>query len=107
MYKHNIAVNNGNHIENGHGTSCPNIVKMKGSFDNWEIEYLLTNKDDNPKYYTCQIELPTGLYEYKFIVDGVWMMDELQNHNELNNIMDVQPIKVYKSLTFIRQLASE
>lgn len=33
-------------------------------------------KEDNPKYYLCEIELNPGLYEYKYIIDDVWTIDE-------------------------------
>ncbi|CAD8103028.1 unnamed protein product [Paramecium sonneborni] len=97
MWKHNVS--------NLHqGEALPNIVKLKGSFDNWEKEYFLKNDNENPKYFTCQIELSPGVYEYKYIIDNVWTIDENQQKNQMNNIIEIKPIQAYKSLTFIRQL---
>ncbi|CAD8189886.1 unnamed protein product [Paramecium octaurelia] len=103
MWKHTTSIQCGLNQLKG----LPNIVKLKGSFDNWQKEYFLKNELENPNYFTCQIELSPGTYEYKYIVDDVWMIDENQLTNHMNNIIDIKPIEVYKSLTFIRQLAQD
>ncbi|CAD8195435.1 unnamed protein product [Paramecium pentaurelia] len=101
MWKHTTPIKCGLN----QSVALPKIVKLKGSFDNWEHEYFLKNDIENPKYFTCQITLSPGTYEYKYIIDDVWMIDQNQQNNHMNNIIDIKPIQVYKSLTFIRQHA--
>ncbi|CAK93624.1 unnamed protein product (macronuclear) [Paramecium tetraurelia] len=100
MWKHTPPISS----SSNQGAALPKVVKLKGSFDNWQQEYFLQNDQENPKYFTCQIELSPGVYEYKYIIDDVWTVDENQQTNHMNNIIEIKPIKAYSSLTFIRQL---
>lgn len=49
------------------------IVAVAGSFNNWnQSQFLFTRVDGE---WICKINLPPGKYEYKFIVDGNWLVD--------------------------------
>jgi beta-lactamase regulating signal transducer with metallopeptidase domain len=49
------------------------IVAVAGSFNNWnQSQFLFTRVDGE---WICKINLPPGNYEYKFIVDGNWLVD--------------------------------
>jgi hypothetical protein len=58
-----------------------------GSFDGWVGQYEMSKFDDE---FICFIILSTGVYEYKFIVDGEWVYDInrpsiTSNINTINN----------------------
>ncbi len=48
-------------------------VVITGSFNNWRENELLMTKEDGG--WSLDYALPSGNYEYKFIVDGRWMPD--------------------------------
>ncbi len=49
-------------------------VVVAGSFNNWRPEDPLIDKDSNG-IYRCRKVLKPGVYEYKFVVDGEWRLD--------------------------------
>lgn len=69
-----------------------NHVDLEGSFDNWTQRHTMQRSG---KDFTLVKLLPPGVYQYKFIVDGLWrhdpnlhsMYDEMGN---INNVMEVQ-----------------
>ncbi|KAJ3390099.1 hypothetical protein HDU84_007924 [Entophlyctis sp. JEL0112] len=50
-------------------------VELKGSWDSWTNSVPMT-KDRYSEIFKAVLSLPKGLYEYKFIVDGVWLANE-------------------------------
>lgn len=46
--------------------------------------------------YSYDIELDVGSYEYKYIVDGQWIMDPNKPNNGNNNIIVIEPIECHK-----------
>ena len=44
-------------------------VKIAGSFNNWQAKCCLEKSTDSDAW-TIQLQLPPGVYEYVFIVDG-------------------------------------
>jgi beta-lactamase regulating signal transducer with metallopeptidase domain len=49
------------------------IVAVAGSFNNWnQSQYLFARVGDK---WVCKVNLPPGKHEYKFIVDGDWLVD--------------------------------
>eukprot|EP00126_Sphaerothecum_destruens_P015455 Sdes_comp9458_c0_seq1m924 len=48
-------------------------VFLAGSFDNWSARHKLT-KDPKGNFF-CSLDLQSGDYQYKFIVDGEWKHD--------------------------------
>ena len=49
-------------------------VFVAGSFNDWQPEKELRDKD-NTGVYQCQMRLLPGEYQYKFVVDGNWCLD--------------------------------
>ena len=48
---------------------------LAGTFNEWNPE---KNRMDNKKgdgLYTCALNLPEGSYEYRFVINGCWVMD--------------------------------
>lgn len=62
------------------------FVFLSGQFNNWKKETLPLIKL-NDSIWRIELILPPGLYEYKFIVDGNWILDPsnaiVQNQNSL------------------------
>ena len=49
-------------------------VNLAGSFNNWDTKALRARKDSRGNWTVC-ISLKPGKYEYKFLVDGLWITD--------------------------------
>lgn len=49
------------------------IVAVAGSFNNWNQSQFLFSRVGGE--WVCKINLPPGKYEYKFIIDGNWLVD--------------------------------
>ncbi|MEI6210661.1 MAG: glycogen-binding domain-containing protein [bacterium] len=70
-------------------------VFLAGSFNNWDPKMTpLTHKGDG--IYSTVVSLSTGRYEYKFVIDGKWQLDEecpLWSPNDqgsLNSVAEVE-----------------
>ena len=50
-------------------------VYLAGSFNNWEPGKIEMTDKDGTGIYTVSIELAPGVYEYKFIINGIWSLD--------------------------------
>ena len=46
-----------------------NDIYVAGSFNNWQK--IKMYKKSSKKYH-CKMILPPGIYEYKFIINGIW-----------------------------------
>ncbi|HYG79041.1 MAG TPA: M56 family metallopeptidase [Pyrinomonadaceae bacterium] len=57
------------------GSPNARIVAVAGTFNNWNQSQFLFERVGNE--WVCKISLPPGEYEYKFIVDGDWLVDPL------------------------------
>ena len=51
-----------------------NKVSIAGTFNNWDADKNIAEKDSNGNW-SVGLKLKPGKYEYKFIVDGVWIND--------------------------------
>ena len=77
------------------GGSCCAVekVQLAGSFTQWKpVEMEKTS--DNEKW-ALKLDLPPGEYEFKFVVDGNWVIDEdqptkLSEVGTLNNVIVVK-----------------
>ena len=49
------------------------IVAVAGTFNNWNQSQYLFERVGNE--WICKLPLPAGTYQYKFIVDGNWLVD--------------------------------
>ena len=69
-------------------------VFLAGSFNNWQIEKELKDRE-NSGIYRCQLRLLPGEYQYKFIVNGNWCLDAenpnftTNNFGTLNSLLTV------------------
>ena len=50
-------------------------VKVFGSFNNWDLKNELRLKKKKGGW-SITLELEPGRYEYKYLVDGVWQVDQ-------------------------------
>ena len=66
-------------------------VILTGSFNKWNEQEIAMRS--NKSGWTITLDLPEGIYEYKFIVDGKWMHDPnnsmkiLNEHDTWNSIL--------------------
>jgi 1,4-alpha-glucan branching enzyme len=55
------------------GFATARIVAVAGTFNGWnQSQYLFERVGDE---WICKLPLPAGTYQYKFIVDGNWLVD--------------------------------
>lgn len=79
-----------------------NNVKLIGSFSNWKQQFEM-EKDEKEQKYKIVLPLNNEIYQYKFIVDGVWKYSKKQNMSDdgkgnINNILDLTKVKVKKDI---------
>lgn len=58
-------------------------VSLVGEFNNWDPAKHPMKSDDNG-LWTRTIMLEPGIYEYKFLEDENWMLDNKNEHSRLN-----------------------
>jgi Glycogen recognition site of AMP-activated protein kinase/Domain of unknown function (DUF3471) len=49
------------------------VVAVAGNFNDWNQSQVLCGKEGDE--WVCRIDLATGKYTYKFIIDGDWILD--------------------------------
>jgi chromosome partitioning protein len=59
-------------------------VYVTGSFNDWSLDDTCKLADDGKGTWSVEIPLKAGLYEYQFIVDGVWQEDPLNPRKQRN-----------------------
>lgn len=72
-------------------------VSIAGSFNDWDPEAKLLADRDGDGVFRCVMMLPPGEYEYKFVVDGDWRIDEGNPwfaSNDLGTLNSVLKIEV-------------
>jgi hypothetical protein len=72
-------------------------VKLIGSFSGWKQQFNMI-KDEKEQIYKVSLPLKNEIYEYKFIVDGVWKCSKKQNAKDdgkgnINNVIDLTNVK--------------
>jgi len=70
-------------------------VYLTGSFSQWRVKKRMS-PESQEGVYRLKLSLSPGIYEYKFIVDGIWKHDPLQStvydgFSGKNNIIEVKP----------------
>jgi hypothetical protein len=71
------------------------IVVLVGSFNAWNQSQLVFGREGND--WVCRIDLDPGVYQYKFIVDGDWLLDPSNpdtvedEAGNVNNVLEVKP----------------
>ena len=74
-------------------------VFLAGDFNGWSTtDYPMVDREGNGMF-SCSVELQPGIYQYKFVVDGIWCLDEsnpefvVSDLGTFNNIVEVKPYK--------------
>jgi hypothetical protein len=73
------------------------VVALAGSFNNWNQSQLLFGREGDE--WVCRLDLDPGVYTYKFIVDGNWLLDpsnpdtQEDEAGNVNNVIEVKPEK--------------
>jgi hypothetical protein len=71
------------------------VVVLTGTFNDWNQSQLLFGREGND--WVCRIDLDPGVYRYKFIVDGDWLLDPTNpdtaedEAGNVNNVLEVKP----------------
>ena len=78
-------------------TAKPGLkVFVAGSFNDWEPELNPMVDAGGNGSYRCTLSLAPGYYEYKFVVDGEWVLDESNpnftsnDFGTLNSVLNVK-----------------
>ena len=77
------------------GYADASIVILAGSFNNWNQSQLLFGREGGE--WVCRIDLDPGIYTYKFVVDGNWLLDPSNPETvedeagNVNNVLEVRP----------------
>jgi len=66
-------------------------VLLTGDFNAWNPAGISMKKDKTGIWKT-EIEIGTGRYEYKFVVDGKWWTDRSNKHTAINSFGDVNSV---------------
>ena len=76
------------------GHADASVVVLTGSFNNWSQSQLLFGREGGE--WVCRVELDPGVYQYKFIVDGDWLLDPSNPEtaeDEAGNVNNVLEVK--------------
>ncbi len=71
------------------------LVVLTGSFNNWHQSQLVFGREGGE--WVCRVDLDPGIYRYKFIVDGDWLLDPSNpdtaedEAGNVNNVVEVKP----------------
>lgn len=77
------------------GNADASVVAVAGSFNNWNQSLVLFGREGDE--WVCRINLDPGVYTYKLIVDGNWLLDPANpatvedEAGNVNNLLDVPP----------------
>jgi Glycogen recognition site of AMP-activated protein kinase/Domain of unknown function (DUF3471) len=77
------------------GHDDASIVVLTGSFNAWNQSQLVFGREGDD--WVCRIDLDPGVYRYKFIVDGDWLLDPSNPETvedeagNVNNVLEVKP----------------
>jgi hypothetical protein len=77
------------------GHDDASIVVLAGSFNEWNQSQLVFGREGGE--WVCRIDLDPGVYRYKFIVDGDWLLDPSNpdtaedEAGNVNNVLEVKP----------------
>lgn len=71
-------------------------VAVAGSFNDWEPKLNPMTDEKGDGVYLCTLRLAPGCYEYKFVVDGEWVLDDgnpnftSNDFGTLNSVLNVK-----------------
>jgi hypothetical protein len=78
------------------GHADASIVAVAGSFNNWNQSQLLFAREGDE--WVCRVDLDPGVYTYKLVVDGNWLLDPANPSTQedeagnVNNVLEVKPL---------------
>ena len=49
-------------------------VHIAGDFNNWRTDQLKMKRGQDG-YWTCRLQLPAGVYKFRYYADGTWYTD--------------------------------
>jgi len=61
-------------------------VFLAGSFNDWDFSGLRLVDSDRSGVYRISMELPCGKHEYKFLINGRWIVDPA-NPSQVPNVV--------------------
>jgi hypothetical protein len=76
------------------GHDDASVVVLAGSFNEWNQSQLLFGREGGE--WVCRLDLDPGVYRYKFIVDGDWLLDPSNPEtaeDEAGNVNNVLEVK--------------
>jgi Glycogen recognition site of AMP-activated protein kinase/Domain of unknown function (DUF3471) len=79
----------------GHADAA--VVVLTGAFNGWNQSQLLFGREGDE--WVCRVDLDPGVYQYKFVVDGDWLLDPSNpdtvedEAGNVNNVIEVKPQK--------------
>jgi hypothetical protein len=76
------------------GYAEASVVVLTGTFNNWHQSQLLFAREGDA--WVCRVDLDPGVYQYKFIVDGDWLLDPSNPdtaEDEAGNVNNVIEVK--------------
>jgi len=76
------------------GHEDASVVVLAGSFNAWSQSQLVFGREGNE--WVCRIDLDPGVYQYKFILDGDWLLDPSNPdtaEDEAGNVNNVLEVK--------------
>jgi hypothetical protein len=79
----------------GHADAA--VVVLTGTFNGWNQSQLLFGREGDE--WVCRVDLDPGVYQYKFVVDGDWLLDPSNPETvedeagNVNNVIEVKPQK--------------
>lgn len=77
------------------GHADAQVVALAGSFNEWNQSQLLFGREGDD--WVCRLDLSPGVYTYKFVVDGNWLLDpsnpstQEDEAGNVNNVLEVPP----------------
>ena len=77
------------------GHDDASVVVLAGSFNAWNQSQLVFGREGND--WVCRVDLDPGVYQYKFIVDGDWLLDSSNpdtvedEAGNVNNVLEIKP----------------
>ena len=76
------------------GHAEASVVVLTGTFNGWSQSQLLFAREGDE--WVCRVDLDPGVYQYKFIVDGDWLLDPSNPdtaEDEAGNVNNVLEVK--------------
>lgn len=76
------------------GYADANVVALAGSFNAWNQSQLICSRENDE--WVCRVDLKAGIYTYKFIVDGNWVLDPVNPNtaeDDAGNVNSLTEVK--------------